>query len=138
MDFFGFLILLLLIVVALFALPFFKKRPEGIGNANGKLDAAGFITNILLGLLYLPLSIISYFFGMVSESFMEGTTPMQDFLCDSITILGVLTPVVAFGGILCSALLRKQKRSSLSFLTQFAGLIHLGFCICLIVILDHI
>ena len=136
MGFFGFLIFLFLIVVALFALPFFKKQPEGIGNVSSKLDTAGFITNILLGLLYLPLSIVGYLFGMVSEGFMEGSTPMQDLLCDSITILGVLTPVVAFGGILCSALLRRQKRSGLSFLTQFAGLIHLGVCICLILLFN--
>ncbi|MBP3412642.1 MAG: hypothetical protein J6K89_05215 [Oscillospiraceae bacterium] len=137
MGFFGFLIFSFLVVIALFAFPFFRKPPEDIGKANSKLDTAGFITNILLGLLYLPLSIVGYLFGMVSEAYMEGSTAVQNFLCDSITILGVLTPVVAFGGILCSALLRRQRRSKLSFLTQFSGLIHLAVCICLIIILDH-
>ena len=72
MGFFGFLIFSFLVVIALFAFPFFRKPPEDIGKANSKLDTAGFITNILLGLLYLPLSIVGYLFGMVSEAYMEG------------------------------------------------------------------
>lgn len=115
-----------LIILPLSTIVFFVLAGKRVLPAPGKqrpgLDLAGKIINILLLILYFPLSVLGSFSGMVSEDYIYGSTPMQDFLCDLITIVGFCTPLVFIGGLFLSIKLRRGGRSLESFLWQFAGI----------------
>ena len=102
------------------------RKTEGV--VYGKLDKAGRITNILLIPVYICLSPLYLFFGMISE-------PSHDGL---LGILGwIVAIVIASAGLFCglglgfSVLLRKKGKSKLSFAVQFAGLVGIGLTVLL-------
>ena len=120
-------VILLFLICALFALPFLRKTG---GNEKAfspkpqsRLDAWGIITNVILGVLYIPISVIGCFMGMVGEGYMYDPTALQSFLCDTIMLVGIFTPLVSFCGIVTSVLHRRRGRSGLSFFIQFSGII---------------
>jgi len=91
------------------------------------LDRVGLVTNILLAILYIPVSVTGFFFGMVGEAFIHTGTSLQLAICDFVGYLGIATPVAAYGGLIVSVILRKFELSLHSFLYQFSGLIYLLF-----------
>ena len=100
------------------------KKADGV--VYGKLDKAGRITNILLILLYVCLSPMYLFLGMIS-------TPAYNGL---LGILGWIVSIInASAGLFCglglgfSVALRKKGRSKLSFAVQFAGVIGIGLTV---------
>ena len=102
-----------------------KREPHVI---YGKLEKAGQITNILLGLVYLRLVPGCVILGALSEPRHEGV----------LGVLGVLVGIVIASGVLpcglglgCSVALRKKGKSKLSFAVQFAGLAGMGIAVAL-------
>ena len=105
-------------VLAIFIL-LFIKRDENV--AYGRLDKLGIITNFLLGIFYIPLSVFSVF----SIFFLDNPPAGQ---AGSVLSMGVLigllvTPISAIAGIFLSVAWRRAGRSVPSFIIQFAGLI---------------
>ena len=100
------------------------QKPEGV--VYGKLDQAGRITNFVLILLYLCLSPLYLFIGMISSPRHEG-------------ILGILgwiaAIIIASAGLVCgiglglSVALRKKGKSKESFAVQFVGVVAIGVCV---------
>ena len=113
-------------VVAGIVLAVCTRKSEGV--VYNKLDKAGRITNILLIPVYVCLSPLYLFFGMIASPFYDG-------------ILGVLgwivSVIIASAAIFCgvglglSVLLRKKGKSKLSFAIQFAGLAGIGLSVLL-------
>ena len=116
-------------VVAVIALLYLslrtKKSPDTVYT---KLDKIGIGTNILLLLVYIALSPLYLFLGMVS-------TPRHD---GFLGIIGwVLSIIIASAALPCgiglgySVDLRKKGKSKQSFIVQFAGLIGIALCVAL-------
>ena len=118
-----------LILPALFICLFFylviRGSRELLPTYNYILDQVCMVTSILLAVLYVPLSITGFFFGMVGEAFINTGTPLQLGICDFVGFLGISTPVAAYGGLVVAYILRKRELSFRSFLYQFTGLIYL-------------
>ena len=100
------------------------KKTDGV--VYGKLDKAGRITNILLVILYVCLSPLYLFFGMISSPNHDGI----------LGILGwIVSILIASAGLICglglgfSVALRKQGKSKLSFIVQFAGVVAIGLSV---------
>ena len=116
-------------VAAAILLTLFAKKHEGV--VYGKLDKAGRITNILLIPVYLVLSPLYLFFGMISSPAHDGF----------LGILGwIISVIIASAALVCglglglSVSLRRKGRSKLSFAVQFAGLISIGLTLVLYLI----
>ena len=100
------------------------KKAESV--VYGKLDKAGRITNILLIPIYLCLSPLYLFFGMISSPRHDGF----------LGILGwIVSIIIASAALFCglglgfSVALRKKGKSKQSFIVQFAGVIGIGLCV---------
>ena len=92
----------------------------------GKLDKAGRITNIVLILLYICLSPLYLFLGMIS-------TPRHDGI---LGLLGwIVSIIIASAALLCgiglgmSVALRKKGKSKESFAVQFVGIVAIGLSV---------
>lgn len=111
-------------VIAYILLAVCTKKAEGV--VYGKLDKAGRITNILLIPVYLCLSPLCMFFGMISSPAHEGF----------LGALGwVVSIIIASAALFCglglgfSVALRKKGKSKLSFAVQFAGVVAIGLSV---------
>ena len=100
------------------------KKADGV--VYGKLDKAGWITNVLLTILYIFLSPLYLFFGMISSPRHEGF----------LGILGwIVSIIIASAALFCglglgfSVSLRKKGQSKRSFVVQFAGLVAIGLSV---------
>ena len=92
----------------------------------GKLDKAGRITNIVLTIVYVCLSPLYLFFGMISSPKHDGI----------LGILGwIVSVIIASAALFCglglgfSVKLRKKGKSKLSFAVQFAGVIGIALAV---------
>lgn len=115
------------VLIILFFLMVVKSSRNRPVKQHIVLDQVGMLTNFLLVILYVPLSITGFFFGFVGEDFMYSGTPLQLAVFDLIGFLGISTPVAAYGGLIVSAILRKYQLSLKSFLFQFSGVFYLLF-----------
>ena len=130
-----------LVIGAIFAVPVIKAFSNDEIHPNSKkpvLDVIGVITNILLSIIYIPLSLVGSLMGMLSEGYMYNTTLLQTVICDVITILCLFTPLVCLGGIVSSALLRIRGRSIPSFWVQFSGIFYIASILLLGLFLDFL
>ena len=100
------------------------------------LDKAGAVTNWILGIMYLPLSLFFFLLGgMSSEIFMEDRSVVRDALCYVLSIMSIFTFFISEGGILASIHLRRRGDSRKSFAVQFVGLAYFGVMFLLIALL---
>ena len=112
-------------MIILFFLRVVRRSRDLPPERKDLLDKTGMATSLLLAILYVPLSITGFFFGMIGESFIGTGTVLQLALCELIGILGMGTPVAAYGGLVVSLKLRSCEHSRQSFLYQFSGLVYL-------------
>lgn len=94
------------------------KKTDGV--VYGKLDKACRITNILLTLVYVGLSPLYLFLGMISSPAQDGLLGILGWI---VSILIASAALFCGLGLGCSVALRKKGRSRLSFVVQFAGVI---------------
>ena len=94
------------------------KKTDGV--VYGKLDKAGRITNILLTLVYVGLSPLYLFLGMISSPEQDGLLGILGWIVSILIASAALFCGLSLG---CSVALRKKGRSRLSFVVQFAGVI---------------
>lgn len=113
------------ILICLFFFLVIRGSRNQLPKYNKVLDQVCMVTSILLAVLYVPLSITGFFFGMVGEAFINTGTPLQLGICDFVGFLGISTPVAAYGGLVVAYILRKRELTLRCFLYQFSGLIYL-------------
>ena len=87
-----------------------------------KLDKIGFIFNIILSVLYAPMSLCGIFFLSAADSMFMYSETIQKIIDLMITI-GITLPFVSVLGILLSVIFRKKGKRILSFTIQFIPLI---------------
>ena len=87
-----------------------------------KLDKIGFIFNIILSVLYVPMSLCGIFSLFAADSMFMYSETIQKIIDLMITI-GITLPFVSVLGILLSVIFRKKGKRILSFTIQFIPLI---------------
>ena len=92
------------------------KKSDGV--VCGKLDRVGRITNILLIPVYLCLSPLYLFLGMIAKPRYEGFLGVLGWIVSIIMASAALFCGVGLG---LSVAFRKKGKSKLSFAVQFAG-----------------
>lgn len=95
-----------------------KRAKKAEGLTYGKLDKAGRITNVLLAIFYAITAPFYLFLGMISEPDGEG---LWIILGVPISLIAASASLFCSLGLGFSVALRKQGKSGLSFLAQFAG-----------------
>lgn len=92
----------------------------------GKLDKAGRVTNILLLLLYVCLSPLYLFFGMISSASYDGFLGVLGWI---VAIINASAALFCGLGLGFSVALRKKGKSKLSFAVQFAGIVGISLTV---------
>ena len=87
-----------------------------------KLDKIGFIFNIILSVLYVPMSLCGIFSLFAADSMFMYSETIQKIIDLMITI-GITLPFVSVLGIVLSVIFRKKGKRILSFTIQFIPLI---------------
>lgn len=87
-----------------------------------KLDKLGIVFNIILGILYIPLSLFSFLMQMASEMLFDATNPVYIGLVEISCVIFLVVSLLCPAGIMASAILRIKGHSKASFVTQFIPL----------------
>ena len=87
-----------------------------------KLDKIGFIFNIILSVLYVPMSLYGIFSLFAADSMFMYSETIQKIIELMITI-GITLPFASVLGIVLSIIFRKKGKRILSFTIQFIPLI---------------
>ena len=104
------------------------RRKKAAHVTYGKLDRIGQITNILLLLVYLYLSPLYLFLGMISNPGHDGFLGILGWIVSFIIASASLFCGIGLG---LSVAFRKQGKSKLSFAVQFAGVFGIGLTVLL-------
>lgn len=111
-------------VIAYILLAVCTKKAEGV--VYGKLDKAGRITNILMIPIYVCLSPLYLFFGMISSPRHDGFLGILGWIVSIVIASAALFCGLGLG---CSVALRKKGKSKQSFIVQFTGLLAIGLSV---------
>ena len=87
-----------------------------------KLDTIGTVFNVILGVLYCPLSLFCLFLQMASASTIDATNEVYIALVNIFCIVALIIPFLCVAGIVASVILRKKGHSISSFVIQFIPL----------------
>lgn len=103
------------IIIAIIAIGTIKGKNK---QSNNKLDEMGRIFNIVLSVLYIPLSFFSIIMGLFIWD-----SPLKNELDKTIrtivTYVSIPMPLICITSIVLSTMLRKKRMSKLSFCMQF-------------------
>ena len=102
------------------------KKADGV--IYGKLDKAGRITNMLLIPVYVCLSPLYLFLGMIANPRYDGFLGLLGW---TVAILMASAALFCGIGLGLSVAFRKQGKSRLSFAVQFAGIGSIGLTLLL-------
>ena len=111
-------------VIAFILLAVCTKKADGV--VYGKLDKAGRITNILLIPVFVCLSPLYLFLGMISNPDYDGFLGLLGWI---VSIINASAALFCGLGLGFSVALRKKGKSKLSFAVQFAGLVAIGLTV---------
>lgn len=95
-------------------------------NTYTTLDKVGRITNVLLSIVYVCLSPLYLFLGMISNPKYDGFLGLIGYIVAVIMASAAMFCWIGIGG---SIALRKKGKSRLSFAAQFAGVIGIGLTV---------
>ena len=79
--------------------------------------------NIVLGVVYIPLSLFSWLLQMASEGTIDATNPLYITLIEIFCIISFIIPFLCIAGIIVSLILRKKGHSISSLVVQFLPLV---------------
>lgn len=113
-------------VIALVYLSLRTKKPEDI--VYSKLDKTGVVTNIILLAVYVCLSPLYLFLGMISTPKYDGFLGIIGWILSIIIASAALPCGIGLG---LSVDWRKKGKSKQSFIVQFAGLAGIALCVLL-------
>ena len=109
----------------------YVKKNKDKWEEYSKIDKVGIITNIILSFLYVPLANVSLLLLMASEGTMSVTNQLYITLIDIFCWITVSVPVLCIVCIISSVILRKKRKSIISFIVQFIPimvfLLNIGF-----------
>lgn len=87
-----------------------------------KLDKAGFILNIVLSVIYVPMSFVGVFSLFAADSMSMYSDTIQ-MIIEIMIYIGITLPFMSVIDIVLSVILRKRGKRILSFVIQFIPLI---------------
>ena len=139
----SFLFIIVIAIVAILTISNKRKknRIELIHNKNSsakKLDRVGYVFNIILSIIYIPISWISWLFMMASEATIGATNQTFIFLINVFCWITMIIPFLCFLGIFLSVMYRKKGYSVRSFVVQFLPLIIFGMKLLLLFIAERL
>ncbi len=117
---------ILAVVVLLIAI-FIPKKNDYEYNS---LDKKGVIFNIILSVVYVPLSIMGVFTIFFWDAPTTNYSELKILLLDIVTWIGLFIPLLSIASIFTSAIARKRGKSKFSFIIQFLPI--LAFVVMLI------
>ncbi len=108
-----FLCIVVIAIVAILTISDNKKqnRIEPIHNkisSTKKLDRVGYVFNIVLSIVYIPISWFSWLLFMASEATIDATNPTFIILINIFCWITLLIPFLCFLGIFISVRFRKK------------------------------
>ena len=103
-----------------------------------KIDKFSKSSNLILCILYIPLSAFSILLSMASESTLDATNPLYINLVNIFSMIALFVPLLCIAGILISVFLRKKGRYALSIVAQFFPLVVFLLNLILLVCADMI
>ena len=109
-------IMKILAVIVLIIAIFIPKKKEYEYNS---LDKKGVIFNVILSIIYVPLSIMGIFTMFFADAPAEINSSLKNSLIDIIIRLGFSIPPLSITSIFTSVLTRKRGKSKFSFIIQF-------------------
>ena len=139
----SFLFIIVIAIVAILTISDKRKknRIELIHNKNSsakKLDRVGYVFNIILSIIYIPISWISWLFMMASEATIGATNQTFIFLINFFCWITMIIPFLCFLGIFLSVRYRKKGYSVRSFVVQFLPLVIFGMNLLLLFIAERL
>ena len=111
-------------IAAFILLAVCTKRTDGV--VYGRLDKFGIVTNILLTIVYVCISPLYLFLGMISYPDHEGFLGLLGWI---VSIINASAALFCGLGLGFSVSLRKKGKSKLSFAVQFAGVLGIGLTV---------
>ncbi len=88
-----------------------------------KTNKIGIIFNIVLGALYLPMSLFSFLLIMASDGTIDATNALYINLIRVFCFICFVIPFLCVAGVVSSIILRIKGHKHLSFIIQFLPLI---------------
>lgn len=86
------------------------------------LDKASKFFNIVLGVVYVPMSLFSWLLTMASEGTMGATNPTYITLLHIVCVVAFAIPVLCVLGLVLSVIFRKKGHALASLVIQFVPL----------------
>lgn len=102
--------------IALIVCVFLPKRVQ-----YNKLDKIGLVLNIILSVIYVPISLFGVFSVMMADA-MHMYSETVKIILSFMIYLGISLPIISIVSIALSVFFRKKGKSVLSFFLQFIPL----------------
>ena len=90
--------------------------------ATTKFDRIGFLCNVVLAVIYIPMSVSSIFSLYAADTMFMFSENTQKHI-DALMTVGVLMPLICVVSLALSVILRKKGAWVLSFVVQFVPLV---------------
>lgn len=105
----------LTVIVLLIAVLIPKKN----GYKYNSLDKKGVTLNIILSVIYIPLSLIGMFTVFFADAPTTNHSDIKVLLLNIVIYIGLSIPIISIASIFTSAVSRKRGKSRFSFAIQF-------------------
>ena len=128
-------------MLAVFALIMFVVAlliPRKKGYKYNSLDKTGVVFNIVLSVLYVPLSLMGLFTVFFADAPSEMYSSLRNMFVSVIIAVGISVPLLSVAGIFTSIVTRKRGRSKFSFVIQFLPLPFFAAILIMALFLDKV
>ncbi len=137
------IIIVVMIIAVILTIRNNKRRNmiEQTHNENvstNKLDRVGYVFNIVLSIIYIPISFFSWLLFMASEATIGATNQVFIAMINIFCCITLVIPLLCFLGILLSVRFRRKGYSVWSFVIQFLPLILFGMNLLLLFIAESL
>lgn len=106
---------ILSVIVLLIALLMPKKN----GYEYNSIDKKGVTLNIILSVIYIPLSLIGMFTVFFADAPTTNYSDLKNLLLNIVIYIGLSIPIISIASIFTSVVARKRGKSRFSFVIQF-------------------
>ncbi len=113
-----FIVVMLIILVC-----FITNAKNNENDSVRKIDKVGMLFNIILSIIYVPMSFVGMLGIMMSDGIISTTNQLYANLISIFCYISMATPILCIAGIILSIMLRKRGKSILAFFIQFMPLI---------------
>ncbi len=106
---------ILAVIVLLIALLMPKKN----GYEYNSIDKKGVTLNIILSVIYIPLSLIGMFTVFFADAPTTNYSDLKKLLLNIVIYIGLSIPIISIASIFTSVVARKRGKNRFSFVIQF-------------------